>query len=78
MPASGAGRFALLLATAGLQFVPVGIYESGGALCLNFDAAYHLSVSRGLSTDEKDKTAAHIVMSRIAALLPESLRAEFL
>jgi hypothetical protein len=78
MPASGAGRFALLLAAAGLQFVPVGIYESDGALCLNFGAAYHLSVSRGLSADEKDKTAAHIVMSRIAALLPESLRGEFL
>jgi hypothetical protein len=45
---------------------------------LNFGAAYHLSAPRGLSADEKDKTAAHIVMSRIAALLPESLRGEFL
>lgn len=77
LPASGAGRFALLLAAAGLQFVPVGIYESDGALCLNFGAAYELHVVRELSTDEKDKAAAIIVMSRIAALLPESLRGEF-
>jgi hypothetical protein len=77
MPASGAGRFALLLAAAGLQFVPVGVYESNGTLCLRFGAGYGLSVPRGLSADEKDKAAARIVMSRIAALLPESLRGEF-
>ena len=76
-PASGAGRFALLLAAAGLQFVPVGIYESHGALCVHFGAAYELTVPRGLSADEKDKAAATIVMRRIAALLPESLRGEF-
>jgi hypothetical protein len=77
LPASGSGRFALLLAAAGLQFVPVGVYESDGALCLRFGAAYQLSVSRGLSTDEKDQQAARIVMEHIAVLLPESLRGEF-
>lgn len=73
MPASGAGRFALLLAAAGLKFVPVGVYEADGALCLNFGAAYELTVPRGLSADEKDKAAAQIVMSHIARLLPERL-----
>ncbi|MBI5935997.1 MAG: 1-acyl-sn-glycerol-3-phosphate acyltransferase [Chloroflexi bacterium] len=77
MPASGAGRFALLLAAAGVKFVPVGIYEANGALCLNFGAAYELTVPHNLSADEKDRAAAHIVMSRIAALLPESLRGKF-
>jgi 1-acyl-sn-glycerol-3-phosphate acyltransferase len=77
MPASGAGRFALLLAAAGLQFVPVGVYESDGALCLRFGAAYQLSVPRGLSADVKDEVAAEIVMSHIARLLPERLRGIF-
>lgn len=78
MPASGAGRFALLLSVAGLQFVPVGVYELDGALCLRFGVAYKLSVPRGLSADEKDSQVTRIVMSHIAALLPESLRGEFL
>ncbi|MFZ5858829.1 MAG: 1-acyl-sn-glycerol-3-phosphate acyltransferase [Chloroflexota bacterium] len=78
MPASGAGRFALLLAAAGLRIVSVGIYEADGALCLRFGAAYELSVPHGLSADEKDSQAARIVMSHIAALLPESLCGEFM
>ena len=77
LPASGAGRFALLLAAAGLKFVPVGIYEADGALCLNFGAAYELTVARGLSADEKDKAAATIVMTHIARILPERLRGKF-
>lgn len=77
MPPSGAGRFALLLAAAGLRFVPVGVYEADGALCLNFGAAYELTVPRRLSADERDKAAARVVMNRIAALLPLSLRGEF-
>ncbi len=77
MPASGAGRFALLLSAIGYQFVPVGVYEADGALCLRFGAAYRLSVPRGLSADEKDKAAAEIVMSHIAHLLPERLRGKF-
>ena len=77
MPASGAGRFALLLAATGLRFVPAGIFEADGALCVHFGAAYELTVPRGLSADEKDTVAATMVMERIAALLPESLRCEF-
>ena len=77
MPAPGAGRFALLLAAAGLKFVPAGMYEDGGEFCLRFGAACELSIPRGLSADEKDKVAATIVMQNIARLLPGRLRGEF-
>ena len=77
MPASGAGRFALLLAAQGLRFVPVGIYEAEGEFCLNFGEMYDLSIQHNLSTDEKDKQAARIMMINIARLLPVHLRGEF-
>jgi hypothetical protein len=78
MPAAGAGRFALLLSALGMRFVPVGIFEADGALCLRFGAAYELIVSpRGLSADEKDERAARQMMMNIARLLPESLRGVF-
>jgi hypothetical protein len=77
MPASGAGRFAFLLSAAGLQFVPVGVFEADGALCLRFGAAYELTVPRGLSADEKDELGARQVMMNIARLLPEFLRGDF-
>ncbi len=77
MPPSGAGRFCLLLAAAGLSFVPVGVYEADGALTLNFGAAYELQAPAVKSADEKDRLAAHAVMSHIAPLLPAELRGEF-
>lgn len=77
MPAPGAGRFALLLADLGAEFVPVGAYERDGGFCLHFGEAYRLTVPRELSTDEKDRTAAELVMRKIAALLPPDLRGEF-
>jgi hypothetical protein len=77
MPASGAGRFVLLLSAAGLRFIPAGIFEADGALCLHFGAAYELTVPRGLSADEKDHVAAKTMMGNIAGLLPPHLRGEF-
>jgi hypothetical protein len=77
MPASGVGRFALLLAKRHLRFVPVGIYETGGELCLNFGEAYNLSVPHNLSADERERAAARIIMKNIAVLLPVQLRGEF-
>lgn len=77
LPASGAGRFALLLAAMGYKFIPVGIFEEDGALCLNFGAACEMTVPRGLSADEKDRAAAQLMTRRIACLLPERLRGEF-
>jgi len=76
-PASGLGRFGLLLASSGLKFAPVAVYESAGELCLRFGEAYELSIPRGLSLEEKDRQAADQIMKNIAALLPETLRGEF-
>ncbi len=77
MPPAGAGRFCLLLAAAGMSFVPVGVYEAQGALTLNFGAPYELAVPATRAAHEKDRLAAHEVMSHIAPLLPAELRGEF-
>jgi hypothetical protein len=77
VPASGVGRFALLLAGLGSAFVPVGAYEADGAFCLRFGPAYRLSAPSGLSPAEKDRIAAGTMMKKIAVLLPEALRGEF-
>lgn len=76
-PAPGVGRFGLLLSSAGLRFIPVGAYEADGVFTIHFGEAYDLSVPRGLSTDERDARAAHIIMTTIAKLLPMHLRGEF-
>jgi hypothetical protein len=77
MPSPGVGRFGLLLASAGLSVVPVGVYESEGQLCLRFGPKYDLQVPARLSSKEKDILAARIIMQHIANLLPASLRGEF-
>jgi 1-acyl-sn-glycerol-3-phosphate acyltransferase len=77
MPASGVGRFALLLAAQGLRFAPVGAYESDGEFCLHFGESYELKIPNNLSTDEKASAASKIIMKNIAPLLPEHLRGEF-
>ena len=77
MPASGAGRFCLLLAAAGLKFLPVGVFEEDGRLTLHFGELYRLRVEDECSPHEKDRLAALAVMSHIAALLPPQLRGEF-
>ncbi len=76
-PASGVGRFGLLLSNAGLKFIPVGAYEAEGVFAIHFGKAYKLHVARGLSADERDTQAADIIMRKIAELLPQNLRGEF-
>jgi hypothetical protein len=76
-PASGAGRFVLLLAEQGFPVLPVGAYEEAGEFCLRFGALYRFQVPRGLAPDEKDRCAAQTVMSGIAAQLPPRLRGDF-
>jgi hypothetical protein len=76
-PASGVGRFALLLSNVGPRFIPVGAYEADGVFTIHFGEAYELSVPRGLSSDERDAQAVHIIMTNIATLLPVHLRGEF-
>jgi 1-acyl-sn-glycerol-3-phosphate acyltransferase len=77
MPAAGAGRFGLLLASTGMTFTPVGAFEQNGAFCLHFGPPYTLAVPAGLPTAEKDHQAARLMMQNIANLLPSSLRGEF-
>ena len=76
-PASGLGRFGLLLSTVGLKFIPVGAYEADGVFTIHFGEAYELSVPRHVSADEKDAQASQIIMKNIAQLLPMRLRGEF-
>ncbi len=77
MPPPGAGRFCLLIAAAGIMFQPVGVYESEGALTLNFGLPYKLELALPKSPDERDRLAAREVMRHIAPLLPPELRGEF-
>jgi len=76
-PASGAGRFVLLLAERGFPVLPVGAFEEAGEFCLCFGAAYRLQVPSCLGPDEKDRCAARTIMSAIAAQLPPRLRGGF-
>lgn len=76
-PATGAGRFLALLAGSGFPVTPVGAYEEAGEFCLRFGAAYRLEVSPRLKAEERDRRAAQIIMSAIAAQLPPRLRGPF-
>lgn len=76
-PASGVGRFALLLCGAGMKFIPVGVYELAGVLYLHFGGQYELIVEGKRSVDERDQLATQILMQNIARLLPSHLRGEF-
>jgi 1-acyl-sn-glycerol-3-phosphate acyltransferase len=77
MPAPGAGRFGLLLANLGAEFIPVGAYEAYGEFCLNFGEVYKLGVPPKLSAREKDCCAARMIIGKIAPLLPAYLRGDF-
>jgi len=77
-PASGLGRFTLLLSKAGLhEFSPVGVYEADGVFQLQFGECYLLKVDDNLPPEEKDSRASQIIMEHIARLLPVHLRGEF-
>lgn len=76
-PAPGFGRFALLLARAGMRFTPVGGYEADGCFFLHFGEQYELNVQNGLPAEGKDEYAMQIVMENIARLLPVPLRGAF-
>ncbi len=76
-PASGLGRFGLLLSKAGLKFLPVGAYEAEGVFHLHFGESYELSLPHDLPADERDEQAVQIIMKNIAWRLPLHLRGEF-
>ncbi len=76
-PPLGAGRFVQQLAKRGMALVPVAAYEQGGQFCLHFGQSYDLALPSGLSSGQRDREAAGIVMGRIARLLPPHLRGDF-
>src|SRR5918995_1154576 len=76
-PATGFGRFALLLSRTGMKFIPVGGYEADEVFYLHFGKEYELSISGDFSTEEKDERAMQMVMRKIACLLPAHLQGEF-
>jgi len=73
-PPSGSGRFLWHLAQRGLRFLPVGAFEADGRFCLRFGPPFDLPPSL---PDPIEESAAHIVMSAIAACLPERLRGSY-
>jgi hypothetical protein len=74
----GTGRFLLLLARAGLPFLPGGIAEDPpGKLVLRFGSTFHLQQSPQGGKSAADEWAAGQVMGRLAALLPPGLRGEY-
>jgi hypothetical protein len=77
LPPRGVGRFCLLLADAGLRFLPVGVYECDGQLTLNFGESYDLHITPATAAHEKDRLAARNIMCHIAELLPLELRGDF-
>ena len=74
MPPAGVGRFIDKLARLGLAIVPVGAYEEGGALCLNFGASYDLDAGAREERHARDRDVARTVMQHIAECLPPRLR----
>jgi hypothetical protein len=76
-PATGFGRFGLLLSQAGMRFIPVGGYEEEGIFHIHFGSPYELCILGAVPEHEKDDQATQIVMKNIARLLPSHLRGEF-
>jgi len=76
-PPTGAGRFMLMLAAAGLRFVPVGAYAEADTLIAAFGEPFQLTAPPSLRKGEVDEWAIEQVMGRIAALLPLGLRGAY-
>jgi hypothetical protein len=79
----GTGRFLLQLARRGLHFLPFGVFEAEGRLCLHIGRPFLLDFSRTRASegrdavDGEDGQAAEGVARAIAACLPKALRGRF-
>jgi hypothetical protein len=74
----GAGRFLLLLARAGLPFLPAAVSEDPpGQLVVRFGPTFHLQQPPQNGKSAADEWAAGQVMGRLAALLPAELWGEY-
>jgi len=77
IPAPGVGRFLLHLSHKGLMIYPLGIYESGGALTLNFGKPLSLEDPAENVPESRDRWGSQVVMQAIAELLPKHLQGVF-
>ena len=76
----GTGRFLLHLARRGLRFLPFGVFEAEGRLCLHIGKPFLLPFPRTRASegrDAEDGQAAEVVARAIAACLPKPLRGSF-
>jgi hypothetical protein len=69
----GAGKFMLELSRRLGRIRPVGIYEEGGSLQINFGPPFDLGSIINSGNGSFDEKAGRIVMEHIAALLPDRL-----
>jgi hypothetical protein len=76
----GTGRFLLQLARRGLHFLPFGVFEAEGCLCLHIGKPFLLPFPKTHSSEGRnaeDGQAAEVVARAIAACLPKPLRGSF-
>jgi len=73
-PPSGSGRFMWHLARHGLRFIPVGAFEEDDRLCIRFGQPFELPAA---VPEPIEDGASRLVMSAIAACLPERLRGAY-
>lgn len=74
LPPAGVGRFVAHLSKRGLEFLPVGVFESDGKLIAKFGPTLVPRAEHSASREEIDRVLVDQVMSAIARLLPERLR----
>lgn len=76
-PPPGVGRFAAWLLSHCQRVAPVGFYEEGGCLCLQFGEPYALELPPGLDREQIDRRASQVIMAAIARELPTRLRGDY-
>lgn len=74
-PPPGAGIFLLMLTREKIPILPLGIYETDGALTLRFGEPFILRDSHAPMREARDRAAATRVMQTLAALVPSEIRA---
>lgn len=76
-PPPGVGRFVMRLSQFCQDIIPIGVYEDGDRLCVQFGGPYRLPALPGLTADQRDRRASELMMRRIALQLPPRWRGEF-
>ncbi|HEY71227.1 MAG TPA: hypothetical protein G4O08_11655 [Anaerolineae bacterium] len=76
VPPSGVGRFVCHLAKHEMRLLPMGVYESGGRLCLHIGTPMALPLLQGTPV-ERDREMRDLLMKAIAECLPAHLRGAY-